>query len=284
MSLDRLQKILSAAGLCSRREAEEWIEEGRVFVNGKLAILGQKASLEADSIRVDGKVLRAGGGSPRRYILLHKPKGYVSTTNDPQGRPTVLDLIAPVLRKGLKPVGRLDTASEGLILLTDDGDFAQTVSHPSHGVGKTYRVKVWGEPPEKSVERLRRGLLLEGRRTAPAEIERHHSTARRGEEGNTWYTIVLHEGRSRQIRRMFEAVGHPVSKLKRVAIGPIRDEKLAPGAYRKLTDAEIARLRSPRPAAGEKEARPPRKPGARSTRPPASARGRGSRKATDRKR
>jgi len=279
MSLDRLQKIIAGAGLCSRREAEAWIEEGRVFVNGRLAILGQKASLEADSIRVDGKVLRPEGtGSPRRYILLNKPKGYVSTTNDPQGRPTVLDLVAPGLRKGLKPVGRLDTASEGLILLTDDGDFAQKVAHPSHGVGKTYRVKIWGEPPEKSVERLRRGILIEGRRTARAEIERHHSTARRGEEGNTWYTVVLHEGRSRQIRRMFEAIGHPVSKLKRVAIGSLRDEKLPAGGYRKLTEGEIVRLTSPpkAPRGTDSPRREPRAAFPRSHSPgPAGPRGSG---------
>ncbi|HKB72339.1 MAG TPA: pseudouridine synthase [Thermoanaerobaculia bacterium] len=243
MSAERLQKLLAAAGLCSRREAEEWISDGRVLVNGKPAVLGQKADPAADAIRVDGKPLRRTATTgPRRYVLLCKPKGYVSTTSDPQGRPTVLDLVPPALRRGLKPVGRLDTASEGLILLTDDGDFAQAVSHPSRGVAKEYRVKVWGEPPEKSIERLRRGIVLDRRKTAPAEIERHHSTGRRGEEGNTWYTVVLHEGRSRQIRRMFDAIGHPVSKLSRVAIGPIRDSKLSAGAFRKLTEGEIRKL------------------------------------------
>lgn len=243
MSAERLQKILSGAGLCSRREAEEWIAEGRVLVNGAPAVLGQKADPASDSIRVDGKVLRGAASSvPRRYILLHKPKGYLSTTSDPEGRPTVVDLLPPALRRGVKPVGRLDAASEGLIFLTDDGDFAQAVSHPSRGVAKTYHVKVWGEPPEKSVERLRRGIVLDRRKTAPAEIDRHHTTARKGEEGNTWYTVVLHEGRSRQIRRMFDAIGHPVSKLKRVAIGSVRDEKLPPGAFRRLTETEIRRL------------------------------------------
>jgi len=243
MTAERLQKIIAAAGLSSRREAEEWISEGRVLVNGKKAALGQKADPEIDAIRIDGKALRASETrGPRRYVLLHKPKGYVSTTNDPQGRATVLDLLPAGLRRGLKPVGRLDTASEGLILLTDDGDFSQAVSHPSRGVAKEYRVKVWGEPPEKSLERLRRGIAIDGRRTAPAEISRHHSTGRRGEEGNTWYTVVLHEGRSRQIRRMFEAIGHPVSKLSRVAIGPVRDPKLPSGAFRKLTDAEVRKL------------------------------------------
>jgi pseudouridine synthase len=243
MSAERLQKLIAAAGLCSRREAEEWIAEGRVLVNGKRALLGQKADPATDAVRVDGKVLRRNEATgPRRYVLLHKPKGYVSTTSDPQGRPTVLDLVPAPLRRGLKPVGRLDTASEGLILLTNDGDFAQAVSHPSRGVAKEYRVKVWGEPSEKAVDRLRRGIPLDGRKTAPAEIARHHSTGRRGEEGNTWYTVVLHEGRSRQIRRMFEAIGHPVSKLSRVAIGPIRDPKLPPGGFRRLTDREIGKL------------------------------------------
>jgi pseudouridine synthase len=243
MSAERLQKILAGAGLCSRREAEEWIAEGRVLVNGKSAVIGQKADPSVDAIRVDGKILRPPAApAARRYILLHKPKGYLSTTSDPEGRPTVLDLLPPVLRKGVKPVGRLDAASEGLILLTDDGDFAQAVSHPSRGVAKTYRVKVWGEPAEKSVERLRRGIVLDRRKTAPAEIDRHHSTARKGEEGNTWYTVVLHEGKSRQIRRMFELIGHPVSKLKRVAIGTLQDDKLPAGAYRKLTETEIRRL------------------------------------------
>ena len=246
MTAERLQKIMAAAGLCSRREAEEWIAEGRVSVNGVRAGLGQRADPESDAIRVDGKALRRPPApAARRYILLNKPRGYVSTTTDPEGRPTVIDLVAPALRKGLKPVGRLDAASEGLILLTDDGDFAQAVSHPSHGIGKTYRVKVWGEPGEKSIERLRRGIALDGRRTAPAQIDRHHSTGRRGEEGNTWYTIVLHEGRSRQIRRMFDAIGHPVSKLKRVAIGTVRDDRLPAGAYRRLTEREIRRLQAP---------------------------------------
>ena len=196
MTPERLQKIIAGAGLCSRREAEEWIAEGRVLVNGKPAVLGQKADPSADAIRVDGKVLRPPGpAAARRYILL-----------------------------------------------TDDGDFSQAVSHPSRGVAKTYRVKVWGEPSEKSIERLRRGVVLDRRKTAPAEIDRHHSTARKGEEGNTWYTVVLHEGKSRQIRRMFELIGHPVSKLNRVAIGALRDEKLPAGAYRKLTEIEIRRL------------------------------------------
>ena len=245
MSEERLQKILSAAGLCSRREAEEWIEEGRVVVNGSKAVVGQKADPARDSIRVDGKALRP-KDSPGRYVLLNKPKGYITTTSDPEGRPTVLDLIPPALRKGLKPVGRLDLASEGLLILTDDGDFAQAVGHPSSGFAKNYRVKVWGEPSEKDLERLRRGILIDGRRTRPCEVESHHTTTGRApQEGNTWLTVVLHEGRSRQIRKMFDRIGHPVSKLRRVAIGPIRDEKLPAGAFRALTREEVRRLVPP---------------------------------------
>lgn len=242
MSGERLQKILSAAGLCSRREAEEWIEEGRVLVNGAKASLGQKADLARDAIRVDGKLLRP-KETPRRYVLLNKPKGYITTTDDPEGRPTVLSLIPPGLRKGLKPVGRLDLASEGLLILTDDGDFAQAVAHPSSGFAKNYRVKVWGEPAERDLERLRRGVVIDGKRTRPCEIESHHTTTgRKPQEGNTWLTVVLHEGRSRQIRKMFDRIGHPVSKLRRVSIGPIRDEKLRAGAFRALTREEVRKL------------------------------------------
>ena len=242
MSEERLQKILSAAGLCSRREAEEWIEEGRVLVNGAKASLGQKADLARDSIRVDGKLLRR-RDSPLRYVLLNKPKGYITTTSDPEGRPTILDLLPPALRKGLKPVGRLDFSSEGLLILTDDGGLANEVSHPSGGLAKTYHVKVWGEPVERDLERLRRGISIEGKKTRPCEVERHHATTgRKGEEGNTWLTVVLHEGRSRQIRKMFDRIGHPVSKLRRVSIGPIRDDKLPLGGFRALTKDEVRRL------------------------------------------
>jgi pseudouridine synthase len=236
----RLQKALASAGLCSRRQAEAWILEGRVRVNGTVAELGQKVDPDRDSIRVAGRLLRPVRRA-RRYVLLNKPRGVLSAVSDPAGRPTVIDLLPPALRRGVKPVGRLDFASEGLLLLTDDGDFAQAVSHPSRGCSKTYRVKVSGEPTEATLDRLRRGVPLDGRRTAPCEIQRHHSTSRTG-EGNTWLSVVLHEGRSRQIRRMFELVGNRVSKLKRVAIGPIRDDRLKAGAFRALRPEEIGRL------------------------------------------
>ncbi len=244
MSEERLQKILSAEGLCSRREAEEWIREGRVFVNGRPAVLGEKADPARDAIRVGSRLLRP-VRRPRRYVLVNKPRGLLVTTADPEGRPTVLDLLPPALRRGLKPVGRLDFASEGLLLLTDDGEFAQAVSHPSSGCGKTYHVKVSGEPSERSLERLRRGIPVEGRRTAPCDIERHHTTSRGREgEGNTWLTVVLREGRNREIRKMFATIGHPVSKLRRVAIGPLKDEKLPSGGFRLLSPEEVRRILS----------------------------------------
>lgn len=238
----RLQKLLSRAGLASRREAEDWIREGRVQVNGRVASLGERADPESDAVRVDGKRVRAPAGD-KTYLLLNKPRGYVTTMSDPEKRDTVMDLIPGSLRAGVRPVGRLDVQTEGLLLLTDDGDLARDVTHPSMGCAKEYRVKVSGVPPESDLDRLRRGITLEGRSTRSCEIKPMRTTAGRG-EGNAWFTVTLREGRSRQIRRMFEAIGHQVSKLKRVAIGPIRDEKLLPGEMRRLTAEEVAALRA----------------------------------------
>jgi 23S rRNA pseudouridine2605 synthase len=240
----RIQKIIASSGAASRREAEEWIREGRVRVNGKVATLGERADPERDSIKVDDRRIRPSAG-PKTYILLNKPKGFVTTVDDPEGRDTVLDLLPGKLRKGIKPVGRLDVMTEGLLLLTDDGELARIVTHPSSGCEKEYMVKVSGEPTEAKLDKLRRGgMPLEGRRLRPCGIERASGTPHKGEAGgNTWLRVTLTEGRTRQIRRMFEMIGHPVSKLKRVAIGPIRDAALTPGAYRRLADAEVAALR-----------------------------------------
>jgi 23S rRNA pseudouridine2605 synthase len=214
-----------------------------VRVNGRVATLGEKADPEKDSIKVDGRRVRPGTG-PRTYLLLNKPKGYVTTVSDPEGRDTVLDLLPGVLRRAVKPVGRLDVQTEGLLLLTDDGDLARHITHPSTGCPKEYLVKVSGEPPPGRLDRLRRGISIDGERTRPCEIERVSGTPRREErEGNTWFRVTLREGRTRQIRRMFESIGHPVSKLKRVAIGPVRDSDLPPGAYRTLSAREVAALR-----------------------------------------
>lgn len=238
----RVQKIIADAGLASRREAEEWIREGRVRVNGQVVELGHRADPDRDAVRVDGKRVHPRTGA-KSYVLLNKPKGYVTTVDDPEGRNTVLDLLPPAVRGRVKPAGRLDVQTEGLLLLTNDGELARLVTHPSTGCPKEYRVKVSGVPADAQLERLRRGIPLDGRPTRAAKIERISTTARGG-EGNSWLRVVLQEGRTRQIRRMFEMIGHPVSKLKRVAIGPIRDDRLPTGAWRPLSPAEVERLRA----------------------------------------
>lgn len=212
-------------------------------VNGRLAVLGDRADPQKDSVKVDDRRVRAGSG-PKTYILLNKPKGYVTTVSDPEGRDTVLQLLPGRLRRTVKPVGRLDVQTEGLLLLTDDGELARLVTHPSTGCPKEYLVKVSGEPPAGRLEKLRRGVFLDGERTRPCGIERVSGTPRReGAEGNTWLRVTLKEGKSRQIRRMFASIGHPVSKLRRVAIGPVRDERLRPGECRPLSPGEVEALR-----------------------------------------
>lgn len=253
MSEERIQKILARAGVAARRKAEDLIREGRVTVNGDIATLGAKADPSKDAIKVDDRRIHV----PRaqRYLLLYKPKGYLTAVSDPQGRPTVLDLVPTALRKALVPVGRLDYQTEGLLLLTDDGDFAQHLAHPRYGCRKTYEVKVKGVPAETALDRLRAGIVLEGKRTSPCRIEPVRRTGpRREETGNSWFRVELSEGRTRQIREMFFRVGHPVQKLRRVAIGPLSDASLGPGDLRELTEREVEQLRratarpKPRPA------------------------------------
>jgi len=241
----RLQKILSQAGIASRRAAEKFIEEGRVSVNGRtIREMGVKADPAADDIRVDGRRLRA--PERHRYILLNKPAGVVTTRSDPQRRQTVVDLL-PGVREYVYPVGRLDYGSEGLLLLTNDGDLAARLTHPRHEVERTYEAYVSGTPDTDAIEHLRRGIPLDGRRTMPAEVK----VVSRGVHGVL--LITIREGRNRQVRRMCEAVGHPVKKLRRVRIGPIADRRLRPGEWRDLSLQEIRRLKSlvaaPRPAA-----------------------------------
>jgi 23S rRNA pseudouridine2605 synthase len=261
MSEERLQKILARAGITSRRKAEELIREGLVTINGRVAAIGDKADPERDAIKVDGKRIQPSQG--HRYLLLNKPKGYVSTVEDPEGRKTVIDLVPPALRKALVPVGRLDYNTEGLLLLTDDGEFAQRIAHPRYGSTKTYEVKVKGTPTEAQVDKLRAGIVLEGYRTHPAKITarapgRPTGPRRRGEpeSDNSWWTVEISEGRTRQIREMFLRIGHPVQKLRRVAIGPLRDTRLPIGALRELTEQEVQKLlRSARRPEEKKPAR-----------------------------
>ncbi len=235
MAEERLQKILSRAGVASRRKAEELIVAGRVAVNGKAVTeLGSKADIERDHIKVDGKLIR----QPRQllYVALNKPRGVVTTASDPQGRLTVLDLVHGIKAR-LFPVGRLDYASEGLLLLTNDGDFANRIISASTHVPKTYLVKSNGALTPEQQEQFRAGIPLHGRRTAPAGLK----LARPGD--NPWYEVRLIEGRHHQIREMFQHFGRKVEKLKRVRIGFLDLGPLKPGQHRPLSPAEIERFR-----------------------------------------
>jgi 23S rRNA pseudouridine2605 synthase len=240
---ERLQKIISAAGVASRRLAEELITQGRVAVNGKtVTTLGTKADPARDEIKVDGRRIRE--QKRKRYILLYKPRGYVTTRSDPEGRPTVMDLLKAV-KEYVYPVGRLDYDTEGLLILTNDGDLAAHLTHPRHEVEKVYEARVKGIPEEKDLERLALGIVIDGRRTAPAKIripDRPAKTTASGAE-HTFVEIVLHEGRQRQVRRMFDSIGHPVVRLRRVRIGPIVDEQIPIGHWRELDAQELTKLR-----------------------------------------
>jgi 23S rRNA pseudouridine2605 synthase len=236
--MERLQKILSQAGIASRRASEQLMLEGRVTVNGKtVRELGTKAEAAVDDIRVDGRRIKK--EEPRRYILLNKPRGYMTTRSDPERRPTVIDLIDGV-REYVYPVGRLDFDSEGLLILTNDGELAANLTHPSHGVARIYEAHVLGVPDDHDIRRLSRGIEIDGRRTGPAEVEllpRGRSTDR------ATLRITIREGRNRQVRKMCDAIGHPVDSLTRVAIGPIRDTRLKIGHWRELTPEELRKLR-----------------------------------------
>ncbi|HVL70136.1 MAG TPA: pseudouridine synthase [Vicinamibacterales bacterium] len=243
MAPTRLQKILSAAGISSRRASEALITEGRVTVNGApVTELGSKADPDTDDIRVDGRRVKT--ATARRYILMYKPRGYITSRSDPQQRPTVIDLLAKGgVREYVYPVGRLDYESEGLLLLTSDGALAEQLMHPSHGVEREYHVRVRGVPDRQTVRRLEQGVVLDGRKTAPARVEILKLMENASGEDDALLSIVIHEGRNRQVRRMCEAVGHPVSRLRRVRIGPIRDEHIRPGEFRDLLDREVAALK-----------------------------------------
>jgi 23S rRNA pseudouridine2605 synthase len=237
---ERLQKLIAAAGVASRRHAEELIAAGEVSVNGEVVReAGTKADPERDHIKVRGKLINPLlAGREQVYVLLYKPRGYLSSAADPEGRPLVTELVPAALGR-LHPVGRLDFNTEGLIILTNDGELTNYVTAARNHVRKVYEVKVKGVPPEPQIERLRRGVRLEdGVRTAPAEIKLTGET-----RTNAWFEVVLHEGRNQQIRRMFDFIGHSVIKLRRVQIGPVSDDTLRPGESRLLTKQEVARLK-----------------------------------------
>lgn len=228
---ERLQKLMAQAGIASRRASEKLISAGRVKVNGRVASLGQSADPGVDTIEVDGKVLRL--DQALLYYVLNKPGGYITTLDDPQGRPTVAEFL-PDDAPRLFPVGRLDKDTEGLLLFTNDGKLAHRLLHPSRGVRKTYRVKVEGEPTVKVLRRLEAGVELDDGRTAPCKIRKFSSG---------WLEMILKEGRKRQIRRMLELVGHPVVALKRVRFGPLELGNMRVGEMRALNQDEIQALR-----------------------------------------
>ncbi len=235
---ERLQKVLSRAGVASRRTAETLITQGRVSVNGAtVTALGTKADPSRDDIRVDGR--RLPKAEQKRYILLNKPVGYVSTRSDPQRRSTVLDLVTAV-REYVYPVGRLDYDTEGLLILTNDGDLAAALTHPRHEVPRTYEARLNGMPDEHALEALRTGVPIDGIRTLPADVLLLNA-GRRDPDGVLRLTI--REGRNRQVRRMCEAVGHPLKSLKRTRIGPLSDKRLRPGEWRDLSPDEVIALR-----------------------------------------
>lgn len=235
----RVQKVLADQGICSRREAERLIEAGKVKVNGHPITLGDKMDPDYDKVMIDGKTIRIVRKRQYTYIMLHKPRGYLTTRADDRGRKTVMELVADVPAM-LRPVGRLDKDSEGLLLMTDDGAFINMLTHPSGGVGKLYRVTVNPRATEQQIIEMSSGVVLDdGVKTQPCVI---HVVV--DEPGRSVLEITLHEGRNRQIRRMCEAVGLEVIRLKRSAEGPVKLGMLQPGEYRELKKSEISALRN----------------------------------------
>jgi pseudouridine synthase len=250
----RLNKYLSQTGTASRRAADELIQQGRVSVNGRVvAELGVKIDPEHDRVLVDGRRVRAVPAP--RYLLLYKPRGVVSTRSDPQRRTTVVDLVA---RAGIAgyfyPVGRLDYDSEGLLLLTNDGAFAQAVAHPKAELERTYEAQVVGVPDERDLTRLRRGVTIEGRRTLPAKVRVLRVVPTRSGDQSV-LEMTIREGRNRQVRRMCDAIAHPVERLRRTRFGPISARGLRPGELRDLTPAELGAITGERPG-GRRPSRP----------------------------
>ena len=231
MTRQRLQKLIAAAGLCSRRRAEEWIQAGRITVDGQVARVGDQADPHQQTIRVDGRALPSRGAA--RVLLLNKPVGVICSCDDPQGRRTVLDLLPPEHRAGLHPVGRLDADSRGALLLTDLGELTLKLTHPRYSHAKTYRVWVEGVPSEAVLDRWCRGFSLDGRPTRPAQVRRLQTRGAR-----SLLEIELREGRNRQIRRMAEALGHPVLDLQRTAIAGLLLGDLAEGCWMWLSEGE----------------------------------------------
>jgi len=259
MAKERLQKLIARSGLCSRREADRLVSEGRVTVNGRTAVLGDKANPGSDHIKVDGKRLKA--AEELRYVLLYKPRAVMTTCDDPEERTTVIDLVRPIVKERVFPVGRLDYQSEGLLLLTNDGDLAARVTHPRYGVVREYMVKIRGDLDEEAARRLRAGTVIDGHHVKPLSADR----ARKSAGGtSTWWRIEVTEGRTHEVRQLFFRAGRLVQRLRRSAIGPLRDSSLRSGDFRMLTEDEVKTLRratgqKPRSAKTKRQRKKPAK-------------------------
>ena len=237
MAEERLQKIIARSGLCSRRDADRLVREGRVTVGGHVATPGTKADPETAHIKVDGKIIKA--QQPRRYVLLYKPREVMTTCDDPEGRKTVVDLLGKAVRERVYPVGRLDYHSEGLIILTNDGDLAARVTHPRFGVVPEYMVKIRGDLTTGEYHRLMRGVTIDGQHVRPKQAKRERVNR---DGSSAWWRIEVTEGRTHEVRELFFRAGHHVQRLRRVAIGPIRDSLLRPGDFRFLDETEVKKL------------------------------------------
>jgi 23S rRNA pseudouridine2605 synthase len=235
---ERLQKLIAAAGVASRRKAEELIQAGEVRVNGQVVTeLGTKADPAVDHIKVRGKLINAKLAEQEMiYLLLNKPLGFLTSKSDPEGRQLVIDLVGKY-RDKVHPVGRLDVNTEGLLLLTNDGAFTQLIAHARNKVAKVYEVKVKGQPSQSLIRKLERGVVLDRVKTAPAQIKQVNLS-----DTNAWYEVTLYEGRNQQVRKMFDSIGHSVIKLRRIAIGFLRNERLRPGEFRILSEAEVKKF------------------------------------------
>lgn len=234
--LVRLQKMLADCGVASRRKSEELIRNGQVKVNGRVAEIGDKVDPYSDKVYVKGKRVTAAAKPKHRYIMLNKPRGYVTTMSDERGRKCIAELITDIEER-VYPIGRLDKDSEGMLLLTNDGEFANHIMHPKKHINKVYRVTVRPSINEEQVEKLQTGIVLDGRKTAPAQVR-----VVTKQEGRVVLEVVLREGRNRQIRRMCEAVGLEVARLKRIAVGTVKLGGLKQGMYRDLSADEVKRL------------------------------------------
>ena len=238
MSEERLQKIIARSGLCSRRDADRMVAEGRVTVGGRVAEIGEKVDPAKVHIKVDGKALKA--PETPRYLLLYKPRGVMTTCDDPEERTTVLDIVHPAIRERVYPVGRLDYNSEGLLILTNDGEFAARVAHPRHGIVREYMVKIRGDLSREEYRKLMAGTVIEGRKVKPVRAQRD-SKGRGGT--TTWWRVEVSEGRTHEVRELLFRAGHHVQRLRRTAIGPLRDDSLKPGDFRTLSENEVKTLR-----------------------------------------